>query len=99
MTIETEFGVPGQFVLNAMTLYAGVFPNGWLFGVDIPVPELFSEVAFGPPFFVVADAAGRYAISFGGLPLPFGVTVYSVAVGFDANGAVTHVVPAAAYSV
>jgi hypothetical protein len=98
VVVETAFGVPGQTVLNAATFHAGAFPSGWWFGLDIPFGELLLEVSSGPPFFATADAAGSYAASFGVPALPLGVTLYAVAIGFDANGAVTHVVPPAAFA-
>ena len=43
-------GGAGNGYWTAVTLTQGAFPNGWLFGVDIGLPELLSEVAGGAPF-------------------------------------------------
>ena len=60
LTITAPFG-PGSIRLanagggagngywTAVTLTQGAFPNGWLFGVDVGLPELLGEVASGVP--------------------------------------------------
>jgi hypothetical protein len=64
----------------AVTLNAGAYPAGWLYGIDIPFPELGTEFHSGYPFFWGLDAAGSFTIGpFGGLPS--GLGFYSVALG------------------
>jgi hypothetical protein len=65
-----------------VTFNHGVFPNGWLFGLDIPFNQLAQELAFGPPF---SGGGGPFTLGpFGGLPS--GLTIHAVTLGFDAAG-------------
>jgi hypothetical protein len=65
---------------TAITLNAGAFPNGWFFGIDIPLQELGVEINFGFPFSTGLDSCGNATIGpFSGLPS--GLTVYGVSLG------------------
>jgi hypothetical protein len=85
VTIADVAGNPGHLALNAITLTQGAFPNGWFYGVDIPVAELFYEYSLGAPFFVLLDGSGGFSASYGPLP-PLGVTFYGVGVVFSPAG-------------
>jgi hypothetical protein len=77
----------GPYFLAATT-FAGIYPNGWLYGVDMPFPELISELGSGLPFNGGLDASGDGVIG----PvtgLPSGIAVYAVAFGFLPGGGVT----------
>lgn len=64
--------------LLAVTFHQGTFPNGWLFGLDIPVNELANELAIGPPF---TGPGGPFTLGpFFGLPP---VTLYAVVVAYE----------------
>jgi hypothetical protein len=78
-------GLPGHFVLNALTLNLGAYPAGWLYGVDIPIAELSALYFFGPPFFVVLDAAGAFSQTITGVP-PLGLTFYGAGLMFTPSG-------------
>lgn len=84
-----QFNVCGGSPLGAyqllVTLNAGLFPNGWLYGIDITYPEIFSELGV-PPFHGLLDTAGIGQIGpIGGVPS--GLTVYSVTFNIP-NGSV-----------
>jgi hypothetical protein len=69
----------GSYFLAATT-FAGAFPNGWLYGLDIPFPELFSELSAGAPFNAALNSSGALIIGpFTGLPS--GLTIYTMAFG------------------
>jgi hypothetical protein len=68
-------GSPGGNYQLIATLNAGLFPNGWLYGLDITYAELLSELGI-PPFFGPLDGTGAAQIGpVGGLPS--GLTVYA----------------------
>jgi hypothetical protein len=85
VTIADVAGTPGNLVLNALTLNQGNYPNGYFYGVDIPIFEVFGLLLQGPPFFTTMDVNGRYTFSAAGVP-PLGVTFYAVAVEFSLGG-------------
>jgi hypothetical protein len=63
----------------AVTFYAGNFPNGWLYGVAIPLSELVAELSDGFPFVASLDGTGAFQLGpFGGGSLPSGATFYDV---------------------
>ena len=66
----------------AVTFNHGAFPNGWLFGLDIPFNQLAQELASGPPFL----GGGEPVILGPFAGLPSALTVHAVALGFDATG-------------
>jgi hypothetical protein len=78
-------GNPGDLCINALTLNAGAFPNGWYYGVDVGISELLFEFYSGPPFLTLLDAAGGYATVVPGVP-PLGLTFYGVAVDYTPAG-------------
>ncbi len=49
---------PGHWYLTAITLAPGVFPNGWFFGLDIGLAEVFNQLSLGVPFSGALDATG-----------------------------------------
>ena len=84
-----------DFRFLAVTFNQGAFPNGWLFGIDIPFNELAHELAIGPPY---TGAGGAFTIGpFGGLPS--GLTFYAVLIGLDggvllgASNAISYTIP------
>jgi trimeric autotransporter adhesin len=96
--IKDFAGTPGNIFLNAITLSQGAFPNGWFYGVDIPISELILEANFGPPFFGVLDANGAFSITYGGIPF-LGITFYTVAVEFSVGGIFVQKTDAVAYTI
>ena len=71
----------GTYFLVA-TLHGGSYPNGWFFGVDIPIAELNALYLFGYPFLGPLDAAGAFTLGpFPGGSLPGGLTLYAVVLG------------------
>lgn len=78
-------GPPSGTAFTAITLNAGAFPNGWFFGIDIPLQELAIEINFGFPFSVALDTCGNATVGpFGGVPS--GLTVYAVSLGTPNGG-------------
>jgi hypothetical protein len=79
-------GVNKTYFIAASTVQ-GAYPNGWFYGVDLPLPSLISEYTSGYPFTGPLDAAG--ATTIGPMTgLPPGLHVYSVTVHLSATGAV-----------
>jgi hypothetical protein len=85
--LKDVFGTPGVTVLNVVTMSQGAFPNGWLYGVDIPYWELIAEILTGPPFLVTLDGSGEYSFTSGGAAFLAGVTLYCV--GIELTSALT----------
>ena len=76
-------GPPNGGYYMAVTLAAGAFPLGWLYGVDIPIAEAVTEIQAGFPFTGVLNASGDITIGpFSGLPSGGILTIYAVAMGF-----------------
>jgi hypothetical protein len=62
-------GSPGNNYVNAITTVVGAAPNGWFYGIDIPLYDLVGEILFGPPFFGTLGAGGT-AITIVPGPIP-----------------------------
>jgi hypothetical protein len=79
----------GSYFL-AITANAGLFPNGWLYGVDMPMADLGIQIVAGWPFSATLSACGDYRIGpFAGVHVLSGIPLYAVAFGF-APGAFVH---------
>ena len=82
-----------------MTLAAGGYPAGWLYGVDISLAELQNELATGFPFLGPLNAAGAFTL--GPFGVPSGLTFYAVSLGIPTGGptptihtpAISYIVP------
>jgi len=74
-------GVPGAVYANLATTYAGAFPNGPMFGLDMTVTEVLDQVAAGAPFFGTLGPNGTATFSVPGLPPGF--TAYCVGIEAD----------------
>jgi hypothetical protein len=76
-------GPPLGTAFTAVTPVAGAYPAGWFYGIDIPLPDLFSEYMTGFPFVVPLGPCGGATVGpfFG---LPPGLTLYAVSVGIPA---------------
>jgi hypothetical protein len=92
-------GPLGGTYYHAVTGFAGAFPNGWLYGLDIGLPDIVAQINFGWPFVGTLDGCGNAGTPvFTGLPP---ITLYSVALASlgalslpDAVSApVTHTIP------
>jgi hypothetical protein len=77
-------GPPLGQAFTAMTTYAGAYPAGWLFGVDISLGELVSEFTTGFPFMLPLGVCGdaTFGPVFG---LPSGLPVYGVSLFYPAG--------------
>jgi hypothetical protein len=74
-------GIPNGTYFFAVTVVPGNYPNGWLFGLDIPYSELALQMAAGFPFTGPLDACGRFVL--GPFPgVPPGLTIFAIAFGF-----------------
>jgi hypothetical protein len=69
------------------TLNAGMFPNGWFYGIDLSIGELTSELNAGYPFQGPLSVCGVNG-PFG--PLPSGLSVYAVVIGATSPGSYPH---------
>jgi hypothetical protein len=98
ITLTDSGGVPGNWFLNLGTVVAGSFPNGPLFGLDIPFADALSEVMAGPPFFGILDENGSATFLLQP-PLPIGVTVYCVGLEIDPNGPIVAITPPFSYTI
>src|SRR4029079_19509472 len=80
-------GTPTGNYQLCLTLNAGAFPNGWLFGIDIGLLELQGELG-APIFYGVLNGSGAAQVGpFGGLPS--GLTLYSVTVNIPVGSVPT----------
>jgi hypothetical protein len=90
VTLANFNGNPGNSYLNVITLNAGGFPNGWLFGVDVSLLELANLLSGGPIFTGTLDFAGNFIIPSipvaGAFPVP--LPVYYVGIEFTGSGVV-----------
>jgi hypothetical protein len=87
LLVANDFGAPGKQYFTAITLAPGLYPNGWLFGLDIRVQDLLTELSvLAPPFRGNLDSLGRsrFTIPAG---LPPGLSFYGVTITFDSGGA------------
>ncbi|HYC77733.1 MAG TPA: choice-of-anchor X domain-containing protein [Planctomycetota bacterium] len=93
-------GTPFGAYIMALTLAPGVFPNGWLGGLDIPFGDFIAQATAGFPFTGGLDACGGAQI--GPFPgLPSGLQLWGTSIDmptlFGAVNkiapAVTHVIP------
>ena len=84
LSISNQCGTPSGSYVTAITLSPGGFPQGWFFGIDIPIIALTTEINFGVPFFGALDASGNSSWS---VPagIPPGLNLYAVSVELDAN--------------
>jgi Lectin C-type domain len=79
--VTNNQGIPNTPYWTAFTLTQGAYPNGWLFGLDITLSELLSQVAFGVPFAGTLDSAGHSVFTLGS-GVPAGLPVYAVSLQF-----------------
>jgi hypothetical protein len=86
LTLADVAGNPNELVVNALTLVPGAYPNGWFYGVDVPVFELLNYGALGAPFFMVLDGSGAASYVVPLVPDPLGFNLYGVAVSFSLSG-------------
>lgn len=100
--IDFAGGPPSGTYIFALTFFAGAFPNGWLFGVDLPIAELQNLLNTGPPFVGQLGACGTFTIGpFGGVGFLSGIPMYGVALGMPVgspvptvhSSAVTYTIP------
>ena len=73
--------VAGAQYVNALTLAAGVFPNGWFFGLDIGFAGLVNLVNQGYPFTGILDGVGSstFLVPSGA---PSGLQIWAVSAQF-----------------
>ena len=82
VSMVNSCGTPNAPYFIALSLTPGSYPNGWFFGVDIGLPDLFTLFAAGAPFTGTLDANGGSAFSIGS-GVPAGISVYAVTVELD----------------
>lgn len=79
--MDLNWGVPNSAYLAPITFVTGTFPNGWFYGIDISIADLFGQVAVGAPFFGVLDSIGHYGLPATGayFNVPSGLSFCAVA--------------------
>jgi hypothetical protein len=82
--INLTIGNGCSHYLLAITTHQGSFPNGWLFGIDMPFGELLNALAIGYPFVGELDMAGN--VTLGPASVPAGITFYFVGIGLPYGG-------------
>lgn len=83
----------------AITLTQGAFPNGWFFGLDVGMSEIFALFSAGPPFTGVLNAVGAATLG-PAMGLPSGLTFYTVMTHWTPGyTALVSARPAVAYTV
>lgn len=77
-------GTPNAPYWTGVTLAQGAFPYGWLFGLDITLGNLLSQVGSGAPFSGTLNGLGAstFTIPVG---VPPGIPVYAVSLQFGAE--------------
>ena len=85
----------------AVTFVAGAYPSGWLYGVDIPLPELQNLLTRAPRSSARSTPAVTWQIGpFGGLGFLSGMSVYGVALGLPpGSGTPSMHSPAVTYTI
>jgi hypothetical protein len=87
--VTNACGTPSNVYFNPITLNAGVFPAGWLAGVDMPIADLFFQLSSSAPFLGLLDANGGAVFEIPGGALPAGITFYTASFEFAGAGAVS----------
>jgi hypothetical protein len=83
--IQNTGCTPGSNYFTCITLNQGPYPNGFWFGIEPSITELFGQFSNpNPPFSGFLDATGSSNFSVTS-PVPLGVTVYAVTVEFSAG--------------
>ena len=84
-------GAPGLPYQLVATLNAGLYPNGWIYGVDITFAELVNEIGV-PPFFGILGPTGAGSVGpiFG---VPSGLTIYAVTLNVPPGSVPNHTYP------
>jgi hypothetical protein len=98
LKLEMCGGTFGGSYQILVTLNPGLYPAGWLLGIDITIPELMSQ--FGHvPFRGPLGPSGSATIGpFTGLP--HGLTIYSVFLDYPPGASLpATIVPAFAYTI
>jgi hypothetical protein len=92
-------GQPFGGYIFAVTFVPGLYPNGWLGGLDISFGDLLALVNAGFPFVGPLGACGEFTI--GPFPgLPSGLTLYGSAIGTTTIlGNVTGIAPAVSFTI
>jgi len=83
----------------AISFAAGNFPNGWLYGIDILIPDLVAQINSGWPYVGGLDYCGGTIFGpVGGLPSGFSIWTVGLATA-GPLGIPTHVTPPVAYTI
>ena len=86
LQVDLTNGPPNGNYYLGVSLTQGATPNGWFFGLDIGLQEVDSQVQHRVPVHRPLRAGGGATIGpFGPASLPTGLTLYSVALGFNSG--------------
>lgn len=91
LRIRNLLGTPGAFHLTVLTVVPGAYPNGWLFGLDPSIADVYVQLAAGAPFTGVLDANGSTLFALNGALPP--LTLYGVSLLFGGAGFLTASAP------
>jgi hypothetical protein len=85
VTVVHSHGIPGSLYFTGVSFnWAGSFPNGWFFGVDIPGDQLQFEINLGAPFVGQLDPSGGRVYTTT-VPALSGTPIYAVTVALGAS--------------
>lgn len=87
LRIRNLLGAPGAFHLTVLTVAPGAYPNGWLFGLDPSIADVYVQLAAGAPFTGVLDGNGSTLFALNGALPP--LTLYGVSLLFGGAGFIT----------
>jgi hypothetical protein len=100
-SVQADFtgGAPSGGYVFALTLSQGLFPNGWLGGLDISLGELLLEIQTGFPFVGNLGPCGETTI--GPFPgLPSGLQLFGGGISMNVLfGNVTAIAPAVSFTI
>jgi hypothetical protein len=79
VALHHRFGTPYALAFTGLSVLRGAYPNGWFFGLDIPLYDIIFQANLGKPFLAALDAEGSWSSPEYLTPYS-GITFYAVGV-------------------